>query len=282
MLTQVFVFLAAFVGFVFFAWLYKPNTRKSIEFTLDHFPDKWQSIIRANVPICQKLPTELRNRLHEKILTFLTEKTFVGQRGFVVTEKVKLIVAAQACLLHLGRNGPLYPLLDTIHVFEGAFNGEHVDGDDVELDIDHGRVIGLTWLSGPIALSWNHSAMGAYDPVDGHNVVIHEFAHQLDMESGFIDGVPVMEDADSFAVWCDIMQKEHQRLKTSVAMAKDRGENPDDTSLLNPYGTHSLEEFFAVATESFFEKPGPLQLAHPQLYEQFKLYYRVDPVSWLH
>jgi len=134
----------------------------------------------------------------------MTEKTFVGQGGFIVTEKVKLIVAAQACLLQLGRDGPLYPLLDTIHVFENAFDGLHVEGDDVELDIDHGRVIGLTWLSGPIALSWNHSANGAYDPIDGHNVVFHEFAHQLDMESGFIDGVPVMENADSFAVWCKV------------------------------------------------------------------------------
>jgi len=260
--------------------MFKFNRRESIKFSTDHFPDRWQSIIRANVPICQKLPTALRNRLHERILVFMTEKTFVGQGGFIVTEKVKLIVAAQACLLQLGRDGPLYPLLDTIHVFENAFDGLHVEGDDVELDIDHGRVIGLTWLSGPIALSWNHSANGAYDPIDGHNVVFHEFAHQLDMESGFIDGVPVMENADSFAVWCKVMEREHQRLKTSVALAKDRGEDPNVTSLINPYGAHSLEEFFAVTTETFFENPGPLQLAHPELYEQFRLYYRVDPVSW--
>lgn len=200
----------------------------------------------------------------------------------MVTEEIKIIIAAQACLLVLGRSGPIYPLLDTLHIFHGPFEGHLVIGDNVELDIDHGHVVGLTWLSGPMALAWDHAAHGAYDPNDGHNVVFHEFAHQLDMESGFIDGIPVMSNADAFAEWSQVMQREHQRLKTSIALANDRGENPEKTSLINPYGAHGLEEFFAVATETFFENSGQLKLAHPELYEQFRKYYNLDPVMWAH
>ena len=202
---------------------------------------------------------------------FLSDKTFEGCGGLEITEEIRVTIAAQACMLLLGRETKVYPKLKTVLVYphtyqggqKGMFGGDN--GDSARL--------GESWDCGVVVLSWDSVKGGARNFEDGHNVTFHEFAHQLDQEDGAADGAPILRERTAYATWAHVFNHEYKAL---VGLTR-RGKK--DT--MDRYGATNPAEFFAVATETFFEKPRQLKAKHPELYEELQYYYKVDPLDWV-
>jgi len=224
--------------------------------------------IARNVPVTQRLPPALARRLDGLVLSFLAEKEFVGCNGLEITDEIRATIAAQACLLLLGRRG-LYDDLQSILVYPGAFWVEDEVHDEDGL-VTHRRreLSGEAWDSQRIILSWEDIEETATAPADGYNVVLHEFAHYLDAEGrGLADG-----SGRSLEAWHDELLAEYEALCATV----DRGEEP----FLDPYAAEDEVEFFAVASEEFIECAADLRAAHPGLYSLLREFYAIDPVDW--
>jgi Mlc titration factor MtfA (ptsG expression regulator) len=208
----------------------------------------------------------------ENIHLFLDEKTFIGCRGQQITDPVKITIAAQACMLLLNRPTKLYPRLSTIYVYPQTYvvdsihhhDGLIVEGKDVRL--------GESWRNGPVVLAWDSIARAARNVQYEHNVVLHEFAHQLDQEDGAVNGAPLLDSPSSYKTWAAVLGAEYEKLRNTIHACRH--------SILDPYGATDPAEFFAVATEAFFERPHQMQKHSPRLYEEFKNYYKLDPAKW--
>lgn len=236
------------------------------------FPPHWERILQTRMPVGRGMPGELRSRWYRAIKIFISEKRFVGCGGLDISDEMRVLIAAQACLLVLGRDGEAYPDVKWILVYPGAFRvtREHVDETGVET-IEETILAGESWDTGRVIVSWQDFQDGLHY-ADGDNVVLHEFAHQLDQESGDVNGAPVLEGATSYAAWAEVLGEEYSNLQARAA----RG----DPGVLDDYGASDPGEFFAVATEAFFETPNDMLLSHPALYRELRGYYRVDPASW--
>jgi Mlc titration factor MtfA (ptsG expression regulator) len=238
------------------------------------FPAEWREILKRRVPYIRRLPIDLQLQLKRHMQVFLAEKAFIGCDGLVVTPEMRVTIAAQACLLLLNRRKTRYfPRLGQILVYPGAFvvNRSHTDGAGV-LQEQRQVLSGESWTQGQVILSWQDTLDGAAVADDGRNVVIHEFAHQLDQEKGHANGAPGLALSSQYKAWSRVLGHEFAQLQAAAA----RG----DETLLSPYGATNPAEFFAVASEVFFEQPLPLAVQHPALYEQLSRYYRVNPLSW--
>jgi MtfA peptidase len=243
-------------------------------------PPHWGRSLERHLPIYARLPEEDRKELQGHIQVFLAEKRFEGCGGLELTEEMEVCIAAQACLLLLHRETDYYPSLRSILVYPSAYfvkTSRHVGAGVIEER--HDSRLGEAWDSGAVVLAWDAVHAGAADPGDGHNLVFHEFAHQLDFEDGRTDGAPLLgaEDPwyrrkDRYKAWARVLGNEFQKLRTNVEAGKP--------SALDEYGATNPAEFFAVATESFFERPSEMRERHPELYEQLKRFYRQDPASW--
>jgi Mlc titration factor MtfA (ptsG expression regulator) len=216
----------------------------------------------------RRLPPALRPRLIERVRVFLAEREFVGCGGLAITDAIRAEIASQACLLILNRSEHVFDELRSILVYPDEF----VVRDAVE---EHGVVTarertlaGQSWDTARIILSWRD----VRDAGDGYNVVIHEFAHYLDEEEGAANGAPLLYGPRDYARWADVMQRAYDEL----AARADAGED----TLLDPYGVEDEAEFFAVASETFFELPRELRAEHPELYAELAGYYRLDPALW--
>ncbi len=237
------------------------------------FKKEWRRIIQKRMPYFRKMPAHLQLQLKEHIQIFLAEKTFVGKNGVEITDDVKVTIAAQACLLLLNRKTDYYPKLKTILVYPRAFvKQNNVSGADGVHYTQHSALAGESWSFGKIVLSWQDTIDGAHVPHDGRNVVIHEFAHQLDQEDGFANGAPILGMDQNYESWSDVFSQQYSLLVNQA----QRGE----PSIFDYYGATNPAEFFAVASEVFFEKADALKLEHPRLYKQLSTYYRVDPTAW--
>ncbi len=233
-------------------------------------PEGWTRIIDRNVPLVRSLSEEDRRELHGHMRVFLAEKHFEGCGGLELTDEIKVTIAAQACLLLLHRATDYYSRLVTILVYPRAYVGHSVQplGGGAVIEGEVGR-LGEAWQSGVVVLSWDDVQAGASDIHDGHNVVLHEFAHQLDQEDGSADGAPILERRSQYVAWARVLGAEYAQLRDD----RDHGRK----SVLDDYGATNPAEFFAVATECFFEKPARLRRKHPELYEELKEYYQQDP-----
>ena len=236
------------------------------------FPENWRHLLEENFPLYRLLPQDLRSQLHGLISIFLDEKTFIGCRGQQITDQVKITIASQACMLLLNRSTKLYPRLSTIYVYPQNYvvdikrhdEGLVIEGKDVRL--------GESWHNGPVVLAWDSITHAARSIHNRHNVVMHEFAHQLDQEDGIVDGTPLLDSPSSYKTWAKVLGAEYEKLCNTI--------HSHHHSVLDPYGATNPAEFFAVATEAFFEKPCQLLKHSPQLYEEFKNYYKLDPAQW--
>ena len=250
-----------------FGWL-KRRRRKKIR--RQPFPVPWRTIIDRNIPACEALDEEEHRQLEGDVLVFLAEKEFEGCEGLEVTDEIRVTIAAQACLLLLGRPDDEYPSLKTILVYPAAYR---VRSDDVEPDgtvrEGYDTRLGESWYRGSVVLSWRDVRDGAEDERDGKNVVLHEFAHQLDAQTGNHNGAPRLDSRSRYEEWSRILGREYSELVEEV----DRGRR----TAIDPYGTENPAEFFAVVTEEFFEQPLQLAREHPELYAQLKSYYHQDP-----
>lgn len=230
------------------------------------FPDAWREILRKNVPAYGRLGEDDRRDLEGHIQVFLAEKVFEGCGGLEMTDEVRVSIAGQACLLLLHRETDYFSRLVTVLVYPSAYmaKGREVLGGGLVLEGDQAR-LGEAWVDGVVVLSWDDVLGGASDLRDGHNVVLHEFAHQLDQEDGTADGAPILPRRSMYTAWARVLGAEFEELREGRA------------SVIDDYGAVNPAEFFAVATECFFEKPGPLRRKHPELFEELKSYYGHDP-----
>jgi MtfA peptidase len=234
------------------------------------FPPAWLAIVEKNVPYLQDLSEADQERLLSDILVFLDEKNFEGCGGLSLTDEIRVTIAAQACLLLLHRKNDDYPRLRSILVYPHAYRVNVTKGSPDGL-IQEGPETraGESWGHGAVVLSWDDVKKSASDLRDGHNVVLHEFAHQLDQEDGAADGVPILARRARYTAWARVLGSEYRELVSEI----DKGHRTD----IDPYGAISPAEFFAVVTECFFENPVALKRKHPELYDQLRLFYRQDP-----
>jgi len=236
------------------------------------FPDAWCNIVKRNLPPYEKLSPLLREELHQDMKIFLAEKNFEGCGGLDINDEIKVTIAAQACLLLLNRREKCYPRLHTVIVYPNTYvaGGKGLFGSKTE---SPSARLGESWQSGAVVLAWSSVKHGAFNFRDGKNVTMHEFAHQLDQADGSADGAPTLERRSAYSAWAKVFSKEFSRLQKRASKGK--------RSVLDDYGTINPAEFFAVATETFFEKPRQLKERHADLYAQLKDYYNVDPIEWV-
>ncbi len=278
------------------------------------FPEPWVSVLDSHVELYRRLPQADRDELHGHIHVFLAEKHFEGCGGLALTEEIRVVIAAQACVLLLHRHTDYFPDLTSILVYPSTYVApvRQVDAGVVsEYDLERA---GETWQHGSLVLSWD-DVTGAAAPMplkdaqdrrgngrphdpralrdaaaaptpqnmpDGHdeegelvpayNVVLHEFAHQLDLENGTLDGAPRLDSREDYARWGRVFETAFGDLQTQI----DDGIDP----VIDDYALGDAAEFFAVVTESFFETPFALSDEFPDVYFELQRYYRQDPVEW--
>ncbi len=238
------------------------------------FPAAWQAIIDRNVPYAKYLSVGERKELEEDVLIFLREKRFEGAAGLRITDQIRVSIAAQACMLLLHRKTDYFPGLYSIIVYPHHYLATKM------VRKEHGIItqgmqarLGESWTRGTIVLSWEDVQFGTSDIHDGHNVVLHEFAHQLDAQDGAMNGAPILSHHSMYASWARVLGHEYERLRHDTKLGKQ--------TVLDQYGSTNPAEFFAVATEFFFEKPGQLRDQLPDLYNELRLYYKQDPAEFL-
>ncbi len=269
------ILLISFILIIFFIWWGIRWQRKHIREKLKNatFRPSWILILQKNLTLYNKLPGKLKHKLHGLINVFLHEKTFHGYNGLQINDEIKVTIASQACMLLLNHDGNIYPSLKNILVYPSAFKSMQTESDGTVETIKETIRIGESWRLGHVVLSWHHSKQGAMDKGDGQNVVYHEFAHQLDHEDNVIDGTPVLDSAKNYDQWRKVFSQEYTQLREQVVAGKK--------TLIDGYGAVSEGEFFAVVTELFFEKPQLLETKHPELYEELRKYYRLNPIEWV-
>ena len=234
------------------------------------FPDEWVEILKQNLPPYSKLSDTLRQELIGDIKIFLAEKSFEGCGGLELTDEIKVTISAQACMLLLNRKDDCYPKLSSVLVYPSTY----IDGSKGLFTNKTDKVarLGESWTMGTVVLAWDSVKRGALNFDDGRNVTLHEFAHQLDQEDGRADGAPILEERSAYRPWARIFSKEFALLQEKKKKRKG--------SVFSKYGATNPAEFFAVVTEALYEKPRQFQKKHPELYEEMREYYKVDPLDW--
>ncbi len=230
-----------------------------------------RAILTKNVPFLAKLDDADREELEGLVRIFLAEKSFEGCGGLELTEEIKVTIAAQACLLLLHRDTDIYPNVESILVYPTAYRTTAVDvvgGAVVERKTANA---GESWTRGLVVLAWDHVKSGAAQPADGQNVVLHEFAHQLDGEDGAMDGAPDLGARAKYTSWAHVLGDEFGELSQKIHAGRG--------SDIDAYGATNPAEFFAVVTEMFFEKPRAMKQRHPELYAELAAFYEQDPAA---
>ena len=236
------------------------------------FPPKWEGILNRNVALYRRLPDPLKKELQGHIQVFLDEKIFEGCGGLKITDEIRVTIAGQACILLLNRKPTYYPKLYTILVYPGAYVAKKVTVIGMQHTEEMTVRAGESWTRGEVVLAWDNVRQEAIDLADGHNVVLHEFAHQLDQEDGSADGAPILENLSSYRTWARVLSKDYKDLQRKTLSGRK--------DIMDAYGATDPAEFFAVATETFFERPKQMKLTHPELYEELESYYGLDPLKW--
>jgi len=237
------------------------------------FPEVWNEILQTRWPLFHKLPPPLRDRLKRRIQILLAEVQFEGVRGFRITDEVRVLIAAQACLLLLGNDRADFHELKSVLIHPDNYDFESteiLEGGVVHESLE--AVDGESWDFGTVTLSWPAVDRGTRNRDYGQNVVIHEFAHQLDQADGLADGAPAMRHLGRYAAWQQVFRREFERLQDQVRRGR--------RTVMDDYGATDPAEFFAVATECFFEKPRQLKKHRPELYEELRIFYGQDPASY--
>lgn len=247
--------------------------RRVREWRARPFPGQWEAWLREKFPRYRNLPVEVAEELRACVQVFVADKNFEACGGLErVTEEMKVLIAGQACLLLVGLpRHDYFRALHSILVYPGEFR----DRGDRRFGLRERErtMLGESWESGSVILSWDNVIAGAANADDGINVVFHEFAHQLDQIDGRGDGVPVLPNREAYRKWADTFKREYDRLV-------EEADTPEAEPLMDPYGAENPAEFFAVATETFFEESEAMREEHPELYEALSEYYGLDPVGW--
>ncbi|HEX9022727.1 MAG TPA: M90 family metallopeptidase [Geobacteraceae bacterium] len=238
------------------------------------FPPGWEKVLEV-VPLYRRLPVADRGELKGLIRVFLHEKAFEGCGGFAMTDEARVIVAAQACILLLHRDSGFFPGLSSIIIYPDEYFAPFKEMDESGVVTEWtDRRSGESCQEGAIVLSWKDVTMEEMPLHDAYNVVLHEFAHQLDAEEGITAEAAPLADGTRCSALNERLRRGHLRLKHDLAHGR--------VAALDPYGEENVEEFFAVATESFFERPLALRNWDRELYTELADYFRQDPAEWTH
>ena len=256
------------------SWLPWVRARRN---KLRHTPltDEQWSILDRNVPMLEHLSADVRTRFEGLVQLFLAEKTFEGLGGLEMTEEIRVTIAGQACFLLVGLEEVElpYPGLNVLRVYPSAFRRTSAEVSPWSTYRPASGVVdGESSRRGYVVLAWDSVVRGARHPHSGSNLVLHEFAHQLDTADGRADGAPLLPESGLYGPWARILGEVFAELRERVRAG--------DADVLRAYGAQNPAEFFAVATEVFFEKPDQLRREHAELYEMMVAYYRQDPAGW--
>ena len=252
-----------------FHWLRDHRRREILK---EPFPVQWRQILVERFLHYSFLDDDEKKHLEQLIQVFLAEKRFEGCNGLEITTEIRVVISAEACMLVLGLPHDLYRGLIYILVYPstvvvppsrlGVFTQSPL------IERPPAAISGQAFLGGPVIIVWDHVERQARHPERGHNVVYHEFAHMLDMASGAANGTPVLHSRDQYRIWAQVFSKEFSALQRK----SKRGQK----TFLDPYGATNEAEFFAVATEVFFDKPIKMQKGHKALYDVLAGFYRQD------
>jgi len=253
-----------------FRWF---TNRRRKKLTQAPFPQSWSDSIQRNVGHYDMLDDKEREQLCALIQVFIAEKHWEGAGGLELTDEIRVTISARACLLLLGLPHNYYKNVKTIIVYPstvvvpqrkmGVFENTIAPVNPAQ------AIIGQAFRRGPVIIIWDAALRGGRHPKSGHNVIYHEFAHKLDMLDGLADGTPPLKDRTEFRDWVQTCTQEYLRLKKRTKKGK--------RSFLDDYGATNEAEFFAVATEHFFEQPSLMIKHAPDLYRVLKSYYQQDP-----
>lgn len=233
-------------------------------------PDALWNLTLARLPFLAARSDEDLAELRRLSSLFLDSKQFSAAGGLTLSDDMAVCIAAQACLpvLRFGL-APYDSFVGiVVHPDEVLAPREWMDDDGVVHQWDE-PLSGEAMAGGPVMLSWRDVAEAGDSAEWGYNVVVHEFAHVIDMNDGEADGVPPLPSAAARADWIAVIDPAYEAHCNAV----DRGEH----TLLDPYGAEGVDEFFAVLAETFFVSPAPLRQAHPQLYTLMSSYFQQDP-----
>ncbi len=242
------------------------------KYTLEGLSGERRAIVN-DIILCRRLPDDLKEKLYGKIAIFLHEKDFEGCDGQEINDEVRVTIAALACMLILNNDADFFPKLRTIIVHPHAYYADHrvlVGGQIVEEE-DVGK-LGESWGSGSLVLSWTDTLADARRQHGRHNVVLHEFAHQLDQLNGVANGTPALDSQADYELWDRIMGREFETLRRRI---KHR-----EYHIIDEYGAENRVEFFAVITELFFCSPTATHEMHPEMYAELMKFYKLDPEQW--
>jgi len=232
-------------------------------------PKAWWDIIDDNVPIVREMDRVDRAELGGIVQILMHEKTFEGCGGLVITDPIKLTILAQAAILLLHRDTGYYPTLRTILVYPSAYFANHQQAlsDGTIIEGTQAR-LGESWYQGALVLAWDNVQSSAHNHDDGRNVTLHEFAHQIDGVATGMDGAPSLPSAARYREWARVLGGEYEHLIDEL--------HKGHKTKLDPYAATNPPEFFAVATEYFFEKTGMMKRHYPELYDELAGFYQQD------
>lgn len=261
--------LAALAGWL--GWRYWRRERRRV-LSRRALPADYRAILERRVPLYRRLPPDRRRSLEGLVNVFLDEKRFTGCDGLAVTDEMRVTIAGNACLLLLGRGRYTFPGFSSILVYPHSFVAPQTEYDGLVEISGHSVRAGESWHRGPVVLAWAEIDEDLNHPDGDQNVILHEFAHKLDEENESVDGLPVLRDPAHQREWAGVLTAEYEALR--------RRARRDQDSFLDPYGAESPAEFFAVITETFFQVPAAMREELPEVYDQLKRFYGLDPAGW--
>jgi hypothetical protein len=220
------------------------------------FPEAWRAVVDDRLPFAASLDEAERARFLTHLQVFAKEKNWEGAGGLTVTDEMKVVIAGAAARLARNLSLDVYDGVKSIVIYPGHY--KHPDKD--------GIVFGEVNSWGTVVLSWDAVEHGIGNPFDGHHTALHEFAHALDFTDGEFDGTPTLPEAKDYQTWTRVFSEHYLKMKKRP-----------HKSVLRRYGATNEAEFFAVASETFFEKPDQLKKKSPELYEELRRYYKIDP-----
>ncbi len=271
--VQFFLFVLGLYLLAKFAnrYLFKESREKSILQNSGISREQWDEAFQQ-LPLLRGLSNEEIQSLEELCILFMHNKTFEGAQGFQVTPHVMLIISLQACLPILRLGLSCYDNFSTIIIYPEGFvtNRQKMDDNGI-VDHDRTHTLGESWLRGPVILSWHDSKQSGVE--DGSNLVIHEFAHKLDMQNGVANGFPPLHKNMNSSDWVREFSKAYDYFINHC--------KGDQLHGFDCYGASDPAEFFSVFSEMFFEKPGKVRKHFPEVHNLLELYYRQTPISRL-
>jgi Mlc titration factor MtfA (ptsG expression regulator) len=237
------------------------------------FPPEWRAYVDRNIPLFARLSAAEQTEVLGHAQVLLAEKHFEGCDGLEMTDEIRVTIAVQAARLLLHRDDDYFPMVRTVLVYPAAVaheRREHLGGGIVEESEMAAAGLATGHLRA-IVLAWDSVTHGLTDPRDARDVILHEFAHELDYQDHSFDGTPLLSSRAAYGAWARTMQAEFEALQAAVAKGR--------RTVIDEYGATNPAEFFAVLTEHFFERPDKLRQRHPALYDLLREFYRQDPAS---